>query len=603
MKVHFLISLLILTALYSTSCTKSIQGQTFQNTDNETTLTAIYYISATKGESITLPAIKLEDEAMGTIDWGDGSEEKFKEGNGSSIIVPIHNYYSDYSGEIKIYVKTGKIIAAQYKDDTSYSIVNNALMKIVPINAIRFINASQPSIICYLSMTGTQKFEYSYNGLEWHNWNYLSAMELVIYIMGGAEPSAKFMELVRTDPEEVGCLPIGKEHDCIYIRGNNPEGLNHANIARVNNENYYPHLVGYYNFMGISISESQFYVMPIASLNGVTETTYLECDGDIMHLLNYETVFDEIPCEFCFCGLFHVDKNYQFFSLTKAPELTATILKPHCYHNIFAENHALNKITCLASDVSPEYSIDYLFNKVSNKGTLIKSKDTDWDGLPLSIFPNGWKAVNIDGTTTTPTPGMFSVGFSGEKVRFAPGNLFWDGNKFEFEKNQYDCMCEWDSNHVSSFFWSQSADIATAKEYYSLDASLYDSFFASEGRAINNWSVLSKNEWNFLLNSLLRRVDDKNSLVKKIAGRNNVILIPDGYFSDILKESYTKDQWLDDEMEYGLVALPIINDECIYWTSTPNRENKDKAHSINFSGYKVIDDRGFGLPVRLVKYQ
>ena len=50
--------------------------------------------------------------------------------------------------------------------------------------------------------------------------------------------------------------------------------------------------------------------------------------------------------------------------------------------------------------------------------------------------------------------GEFSVGAT-KKVQFSQGNLYWDGDSYEFEENQYSTGTWNAENHVNYFFWSK----------------------------------------------------------------------------------------------------------------------------------------------------
>lgn len=106
-----------------------------------------------------------------------------------------------------------------------------------------------------------------------------------------------------------------------------------------------------------------------------------------------------------------------------------------------------------------------------------------------------------DAMTVTMKFIKFTVDDSGTAVRFAPGNLYWDGSAFRFEANQWSFASTWDANHVSHFFWSKSASVAYASNYSDSGASTDDEFFTNSssfqvhGEDAGTWRTLSDSEW------------------------------------------------------------------------------------------------------------
>lgn len=161
---------------------------------------------------------------------------------------------------------------------------------------------------------------------------------------------------------------------------------------------------------------------------------------------------------------------------------------------------------------------------------------------------SGWVKDNQN-IEVKPKEFVFTVNSSGKKVKFAPGNLYWNGSEFKFEEHQYDFPTAWDSNHVGHFYWSKDKTVARAQIYDDRDFSEEDDFFAVDGGAIEGWTVLSINEWEYLIDHALSKGQST------IDGKNCVILKPDG-FSGTVKESYTAAEWTEAE-KTGLVALPF----------------------------------------------
>ena len=254
---------------------------------------------------------------------------------------------------------------------------------------------------------------------------------------------------------------------------------------------------------------------------------------------------------------------------------------------------------------------------------------------------------------------VFTVNDEGKKVKFSPGNLYWDGSEFKFEEHQYDYPATWDPNHVGLFFWSKDAAIAVTETYSDDSRTRTDKFFAADGGAIAGWTVLSADEWQYLMDHSLHteiREEVKlywageafayigtyeqakaafeakypvynfdelygagsiavvSTISRNIAGVNCIILKSDG-FEGTIKESYTASEWAEAEKS-GLVALPFsgayINKNFFtgnsgdYWSSATSPDTVDAAFGVEFgniAAYVVDNARFVGWAVRLVSVQ
>lgn len=208
-------------------------------------------------------------------------------------------------------------------------------------------------------------------------------------------------------------------------------------------------------------------------------------------------------------------------------------------------------------------------------------------------------------------PGIFTVNDSGKKIKFTRGNLFWNGSEFRCEEHAYNYPTAWDPKHVGHFYWSKTAPVAYAENYSDSGASDTDKFFAADGGAIKDWTVLSKTEWNYVIVNHLGRCD------VSVAGVHCAVLIPDGVDASVVNDSYTAEQWADAEDQYGLVALPFagyrpgmsLNDDGsngYYWSATPNSSKSDHAYLAYFDSgdaYTFKFYRDCGHSVRLVSVQ
>lgn len=215
---------------------------------------------------------------------------------------------------------------------------------------------------------------------------------------------------------------------------------------------------------------------------------------------------------------------------------------------------------------------------------------------------------------------VFTVNASGKQVKFAPGNLYWDGTQFMFEEHQYDYPESWDASHVGRFYWSKTASVAYAENYSDSGKTKSDVFFAVNGEAIRGYTVLNKDEWTYLIDNSLEKASDKPKVVT-VAGKNCVILKPDGFSESggTVAGSYTAETWATAESKHGLVALPLtgsrsgsslytVGSSASYWSSTPDDDDSSNAWSAYFpsdpsdNGHALeCSYRKYGRSVRLVK--
>ena len=95
---------------------------------------------------------------------------------------------------------------------------------------------------------------------------------------------------------------------------------------------------------------------------------------------------------YCYGGMFK-----GCTSLVEAPELPATTLAPSCYSSMFQNCSKLNKITCLATDISASVCTFNWVIGVSSRGTFIKDPNmTAWTTGTGGI-PSGWTVEDYVG--------------------------------------------------------------------------------------------------------------------------------------------------------------------------------------------------------------
>ena len=201
-------------------------------------------------------------------------------------------------------------------------------------------------------------------------------------------------------------------------------------------------------------------------------------------------------------------------------------------------------------------------------------------------------------------PGEFSVGAT-KKVQFSRGNLFWDGDSYEFEANQY-TIGTWNAeNHVNYFLWSKEESVAKAESYSDASAAASDVFFtnATAETATADFTVngvtgefrtLSAEEWTYILSTRTNAADLLVEDVTVCGVEHCLVIAPDAclnsYVFDKTKKSYDAADWATAEAA-GLVCLPPAGyrdgtdvksgeGNGFYWASTTDAA--DKASNLGF---------------------
>lgn len=216
---------------------------------------------------------------------------------------------------------------------------------------------------------------------------------------------------------------------------------------------------------------------------------------------------------------------------------------------------------------------------------------------------------------------MFSVS-ADKKVEFSGGNLFYDGSAFRFEKTQWNLTTSWNANHVSLFKWSDAEHAVTADVSYSGTLFCMSGFTVS-GDIHDDWRVLSRNEWVWLLgpssgaNPGVNCRDNAINLCGwkelTVSGTNDkvkgLLILPDESMTSLNEISTT-----DDLENAGAVFLPAEGSRSCtdvynvgasgrYWSANPY--GTSGAYYILFeAGYVLPEVGNFrhgGCCVRLVR--
>ena len=206
-------------------------------------------------------------------------------------------------------------------------------------------------------------------------------------------------------------------------------------------------------------------------------------------------------------------------------------------------------------------------------------------------------------------PGEFSVGAT-KKVQFSRGNLYWDGDSYEFEANQY-TIGTWNAeNHVNYFFWSKEESVAKAESYSDASAAASDVFFTNEAAetakadftvngVTGEFRTLSAGEWTYILSTRANAADLLVEDVTVCDVEHCLVIAPDdclnSYVFDKTKKSYDAADWATAEAA-GLICLPPAgyrdgteiksgDGNGFYWASTT-----DAADTASNLGFKKSDN-------------
>lgn len=217
--------------------------------------------------------------------------------------------------------------------------------------------------------------------------------------------------------------------------------------------------------------------------------------------------------------------------------------------------------------------------------------------------------ISLVNATKESLPGVFTVNDQGKKVRFSKGNLYWNGARFVIEDQQYSYPTTRNERHVGHFFYSKNADVARAAEYNDDSKSHTDILFAANGGAINGYTVLTKDEWKYLMDHSMQ---SKEAVT--IADIKCVILVPDGYTGSV-ESTYSASEWEAEEAD-GLVALTYSGEftgnsslsyknlKGYFWTCNPNEGNSLYSWYASFdsNGTRISDfhKRDSRIAIRLV---
>ena len=282
-------------------------------------------------------------------------------------------------------------------------------------------------------------------------------------------------------------------------------------------------------------------------------------------------------------------------------------------------NNTAYTLTCQDEDISTQKS----FYIAVPAGSYTKIVITDANNNFCNLTSND--GVLIKNNTITPVtlgdgklyfalPGEFSVG-DGKRVRFSPGNLYWTGSAFEFEKDQFSYPTAWDTIHVAHFYWTKT----TGKAYklpYEGGAGDDVLFTNASDFTVKGWKTLSIDEWKYLLGTSSDR-NGKYRYPVEVKGKGSgLVIAPDIFTGSIEAIYYNLEAWKAAEKDYGLVFLPkadtrndsIINNQNAghYWSSTNAGEAAAWFLTISQDSFDYDEDinnggKDTGRSIRLVR--
>lgn len=273
-----------------------------------------------------------------------------------------------------------------------------------------------------------------------------------------------------------------------------------------------------------------------------------------------------------------------------------------------------------------------------------------------TLNPNTFYTTGNDAEAVKIEPAKFAIA-SNKYVYFSKGNMYYDGDSFEFEAEQYNCATSWSSEHVNHFFWSDKQNVAVAESYDDSGITETTCFFTNErsgsvvvpnseftvGGETGVWRVLTRPETDYLINNR----SGKSFAKANVNGRKGLLLFPDGYNgttegngiatvntegADFPADGMTTDAFKLLERK-GVVFLPCAGNRndggstikysdiaCTYWTNDFKEFYYEGGQLVGLKAYQLVcsdssvpdhsefnnvvisDARGFtGNTVRLVR--
>lgn len=237
---------------------------------------------------------------------------------------------------------------------------------------------------------------------------------------------------------------------------------------------------------------------------------------------------------------------------------------------------------------------------------------------------NAFKTASCTVTVLPQYAGVFTVG-ENKKVKFSKGNLYWDGDSYEFEANQYDFPTTRSATHMGHFYWSQYPEVARADSYNDPNRGEHDVFFTNDeentanpdftvGGITGRYRTLSMLEWKYLLGSR-SNAEGLYRVHVSVCGMPECLVIAPDNFARGIKDSYDTEEWQTAEAN-GLICLPMAGyfyadgyfrsgDVGYYWSSAPYTSGGAQyiAYSSETTGVAPLDGyyvRNYCLTVRLV---
>lgn len=178
-------------------------------------------------------------------------------------------------------------------------------------------------------------------------------------------------------------------------------------------------------------------------------------------------------------------------------------------------------------------------------------------------------------TTIVTLPGEFTVGSDGHKVKFAKGNLYWDGSSYQIEENQYDIRTSYDANHVTHFH----------KYYHGAKGKPYDQNYSTNyiyathqttaqatielDYVIDGYRVIAYEEFNYLITSN-KAINYQNKTIDGLEYKC-LLIYPDNYSG-----------------EYDETTWDAINKAGIIFLQANGRRSGKTIYSAGTYGYIMV---------------
>ena len=337
------------------------------------------------------------------------------------------------------------------------------------------------------SSTFSKTIQYSINNSDWVN---LTSISQGVYISNLSKG-----DLVRIKGEnEAYGLSNG---DYNAFEGGTAKYNVYGNImSLIYGDNFINkiELPSTYTFRGLfdksKVVSAEHLILPADVL---TEHCYRALFANASSLITAAPLPATTLAESCYRYMFDNDS-----SLVNAPELLAKTLVDECYLGMFHSCSSLNKIKCLATDISANNCLSSWVNGVCDTGLFIKEELTTWP-KGMNGIPNGWSVTEI---FDNEIPNLYSWKYSNNSIKLPYSINGIDGHSSSYSKGAFTFTAKVILDEVqTTYLWFQHAD--QSAEIYVDDVFVtkhwggYNAFFVDISEyvhtGVNNIKVIIKN--------------------------------------------------------------------------------------------------------------